>query len=674
MQMDNANDNEKDLESQKSSRQNSADQSISSENVGYNYKQFSHSTWLDFTKNQDPISGLEGEHNADIKLCYPGYATVRSYLYTTIGGVTHSWGHLNSYEGCKEAFNYYRTEFMSGILCCLTVLPEIIGFSFLAGIPPHIGLHGTWMALLVSTIFSGCPGIINGLSGSFSAVIRRFNEEKPEFALERTLIATLFASIILIMFSFAQFAAISQLLSTSVVIGYCNGLAILIAKAQLHGFIDHHTGDYVTGFVLWISILYCVLSFAIMHFAGKIKFVEKYIPPALLSVVIVVLLDSTLIRKYFSHKGVVVTLGDVTTVNPQNRFPSLLFWSNQFNIKKVEFDILLLKQTLTYACLIIMESLIISDIIKSLSDFSQEDNQQIFSLGVANMISSFFGGTGGSSMIGISIMNIKAGATGKESGIICGLCLFAVMVGGYNILAHIPLTCLCGIMFSVACHCFKWFTIPMIVFSFFPEQIRNLRPCMKRKIKRSDALVILIVTLSCVFFLVPIAVLNGIVITSIAFVWQSKSKVKVDLYFDTDANIKYYEIEGNIFFATKRVLTRVFTPNEDPQTNVVVFLAKSLLFDYSAIETINSIKAKYASLGKTLLIKGLSYGCTKKVAKMNHLVRHMEIDLVGFEPPELPSLYSDLDKVKDMIDATEPHRHRIDWDKNERDKISNDTH
>ncbi|KAF5153653.1 Sulfate transporter family protein [Theileria parva strain Muguga] len=618
-----------------------------SPNMEYNYHDFSHSTWYDFTKMKTPIPSKIEKHTCDdISICLPIHAGVLYSLKRAVSGITTGWAFLRKSE--RRLISYYLKEFLNGILCAITMLPEVISFSFIAGIPIHVALHGSWILCLCATIFGGSPGIVTGVSGAFAAVAgtyaldrenTSFTADDHNMSMVRLLVAIMIASILLLIFSFIHLASISQFLSTSVIIGYSNGLALIIAKAQLHGFHDFDTGKYLRGSDLYISILYCVVAFAIAQFIHYIPKIGKYIPSALLAIITVILIHYSIVIHTLPSIRI-STVGSVANLSSETSFPSFLFTTHLKYVKELKFDFALVRQSLVFTASIMIEMLIIADIVKTLGAREPNSNQQLFGLGFGNFLSSLMGSMGGSSMVGITIMNLNSGSKWKESSLVTGLFVFIMLAGGYPILNYIPIPALCGIMLSVSCHCFKWFSVPMVIFSALPGRVRSLHPRMKMKISRYDAFIILAVTVLCVVWIVPLAVFFGVVLAAFAYVWESKSKFKVEIYYDKEANIKYYEVEGSIFYASKRMLTRSFTPREDPPTTVIVLLASTSLFDYTAIEALNSLKGLYASYNKSLIIKGLSHGCIKKVAKMNRLCRHMEHDLVGITPPTLPTLYT----------------------------------
>ncbi|EDO06553.1 Sulfate transporter family protein [Babesia bovis T2Bo] len=618
------------------------------ESTGYNYHDFSHHTWYDYTRRREPLPApIEKRECDDIFVCLPFYYGFGRSLLKCSSGVISGWG----FNRPRENFSYYLTEVINGLLCGMTMLPEIISFSFLAGIPPHVALHGTWIACICAAVFGGSPGIMTGLSGALAAVVGQYaiseqvlNNNILEQHLWSMLVAMFFAGVVLIGCSFFHLASISQFLSTSVIIGYSNGLAIVIARAQLHGFQDPKTHAYIRGGTLCVAIVYCLIAFSCMQFAHKIPKIGKYLPSALLAVIIVVFIDIAIVKQVAPELKV-TTVGDIACLTTDTALPTF-FFLNWDKITNVTFNRAFFTKVFVLSGTIIMEALMVNDIIKTLSGSDPNSNQQLFGLGIGNVLSPFLGSSGGSSMVGISIMNLKGGSKGKESSIAAALFIFVMLGGGFPLLNYIPIPSLCGIMFCVSTHCFKWFSLPMCIVTFMPQAIRNMHPRLKMKITRSDAIIIVAVTILCNLVVIPLAIMAGVILAAFAYVWESKSRFKVEIYMDNETNIKYYEIEGNIFYASKRMLTRVFTPADDPPTTVIVLLASTTLFDYTAIETLNSLKVEYAAYNKTLLIKGLSHGCIKKVAKMNHLCRHMEHDLVGIETPNLPTLYSRFTRLR----------------------------
>ncbi|PFH38474.1 inorganic anion transporter, sulfate permease (SulP) family protein [Besnoitia besnoiti] len=267
-----------------------------------------------------------------------------------------------------------------------------------------------------------------------------------------------------------------------------------------------------------------------------------------------------------------------------------------------------------------------------------DGNQQLWAAGVANIVCAFFGGMGGGAMIGLSVMNLRSGGKGKESGFLQAIFVFILIAAAYKVLNYLPIAALAGIMFCVAFHTFKWFSLPMVVASFLPERLRTLHPCLVQKITRADAVIVVAVTLCCKFLNVAMAAGIGIFIAALIFAWEANRRFCVEAAEDEKRQIKYYEVHGPLCFSTASKFESAFNYDADPPTVVCMLSGNTRLFDYSAMATMNALSRGYKRRGKTLHFKGMSHGCLNMMAKANHLMQHMDYELIGLEVPPIHHL------------------------------------
>lgn len=178
--------------------------------------------------------------------------------------------------------------------------------------------------------------------------------------------------------------------------------------------------------------------------------------------------------------------------------PTFLFSNKELDFSKVVFDMNLIKQLVNMFVVLLIEVLMVSEVIKDMGGAECDTNETVFSLFIGNLLSTLGSAVGGSSLLGLSVLNYRNGARGKESGLVASILIYGILLFGYSLLNYIPLSFLCGIMITVFIHCFKWFSIPIIFFTFCPAHIRNCHPCMSRKISRWDAFIIVLVTFLCV--------------------------------------------------------------------------------------------------------------------------------------------------------------------------------
>ncbi|CAD2101255.1 inorganic anion antiporter, putative [Plasmodium vinckei lentum] len=590
-------------------------------------------------------------YDNDIKICLPARVGFLKALQSMASGIKWGWGFTNT---PREPSSYYINEILCGCILCLTMLPEMISFSMIAKIPPYIGLQGVSFLSLITSIFGGSPGVVHGVTGAFASVCSNYLIENdagglPE-GIERLYVCILICSIMLLFFSFFHMSALIQLIPTPVFIGYCNGLSIIFLMAQLHTLENPYTHEYITGYHLFFFILICTLVVLIVELWKKIPKVGQKIPSSLVAITVTIFIEFIILRKilhnFETFKNVKsFTVGDMFSFTSEKAKPTFLFSNKDLDFSKVSFNMDLIKQLVNMFVVLLIEVLMVSEVIKDMGGAECDTNETVFSLFIGNLLSTLGSAVGGSSLLGLSVLNYRNGARGKESGLVASILIYGILLFGYSLLNYIPLSFLCGIMITVFLHCFKWFSIPIIFFTFCPAHIRNCHPCMSRKISRWDAFIIVLVTFLCVLVSVPAGVLAGVVLSSLVYVWQSKSTFKFEIFYDKDTDTKYYEIEGHLFYASKKMFTRLFRYENDSQTINIVLKGKSTLFDYTAIEALTSVKHQYNINNKNVNIHGLSHECIKKIAKMNHLCKQIDVDLVKVETPVVPLLYKPLQTI-----------------------------
>ncbi|CDO67176.1 inorganic anion exchanger, inorganic anion antiporter [Plasmodium reichenowi] len=592
-------------------------------------------------------------YDNDIKICLPTRIGFSKAFISMVDGIKWGWGFTNT---PKETSKYYINEILCGCILCLTMLPEMISFCMIAKIPPYLGLQGASFLSLITSIFGGSPAVIHGVTGAFASVCSKYLVENNNVDLlpdgiERLYVCIFICSVMLFFFSYFHMSALIQLIPTPVFIGYCNGLSIIFLRAQLHNLKNPYTHEYIKGHYLLFFIIICTLVVLIVELWKKIPKVGQKIPSSLIAITVTIFVEFVILRKFLhnnfaSFKDVKsFTVGDMFSFTSDKAKPTFLFTNKDLNFSKVEFNMDLIKQVANMFTVLLVEVLMVSEVIKDMGGAECDTNETIFSLFIGNVLASLGSAVGGSSLLGLSILNYRNGARGKESGVVASVLIYAILLFGYSLLNYIPLSFLCGIMITVFIHCFKWFSIPIVFFTFCPGYIRNCHPCMSRKISRWDAFIIVLVTVLCVFVSVPNGVLTGIILSALVYVWQSKSTFKFEIFYDRDTDTKYYEIEGHLFYASKKMFTRLFNYENDSSTVNIVLKGKSTLFDYTAIEALTSVKQKYNVNNKNVTIHGLSHECIKKIAKMNHLCKQIDVDLVKVETPVVPLLYKPLQTI-----------------------------
>ena len=214
------------------------------------------------------------------------------------------------------------------------------------------------------------------------------------------------------------------------------------------------------------------------------------------------------------------------------------------------------------------------NLIDELTETHGNGNKECVAQGAANILNGFFGGMGGCAMIGQSIINIKSGGRGRLSGIVAALALLCFILFASSYIEMIPIAALVGVMFMVVIGTFAWNTF----------KIWN-------KIPLTDVIVILLVTVLTVIFDLAIAVIAGVIISSLVFAWENALRIRARKRID-EHGIKHYEIYGPLFFGSIELFNSKFDVKNDPQ-EIVVDFAESRVMDQSAIEALNKLAERY---------------------------------------------------------------------------------
>jgi SulP family sulfate permease len=376
-----------------------------------------------------------------------------------------------------------------------------------------------------------------------------------------------------------------RMIPHSVMMGFVNGLAIVIFLSQLSMFKSQ--GEWLSGSALSTMIGLVALTMAIMV---GLPYLTKKVPAALTAIVVVSLLAIFGNLETETVRSFVVANGGTGI---QAGFPS-------FNLPIISFSLGTLLFILPYACILaaigLIESLMTLSLIDELTDSHGSGNRECAAQGLGNIVNGFFGGMGGCAMIGQSIINIKSGGRGRLSGITAALALLGFILFGASYIEQVPIAALVGVMFMVVFGTFAWSSF----------QVWN-------KVPRSDVIVIVLVTSLTVIFDLAIAVLAGVVVSSLVFAWENAKRIRARKHLD-EHGVKHYEIYGPLFFGSIELFNSKFDVQNDPD-EVVIDFKDSRILDQSAIECVNKLTERYLKKGKNIHLRHLSSDCVKLIQK-----------------------------------------------------------
>lgn len=492
----------------------------------------------------------------------------------------------------RPAEGTIKNDILSGITVALALVPEAVAFAFVAGISPIIGLYGAFIMGLVTAIFGGRPGMISGATGALAVVmvslVKEGNTMGPDGAMMG--IQFLFATLILaglfqILAGVTKMGKFVRMIPKSVMMGFVNGLAIVIFTSQLGMF---KSGDnWLVGTAMYSMLALVGLTMLIMFFLPKIT---KKIPEALVAIITV---------------SIIVIFGDIETQTVKSFIVSLGGDGIKAGLPTFNFPIIALNfKTLIFiapyalilAAIGLIESLMTLNLIDELTETRGNGNKECIAQGSANVLNGFFGGMGGCAMIGQSIINIKSGGRGRLSAITAAIALLVFILFASNYIEMIPIAALVGVMFMVVIGTFAWNTFNIL-----------------NKVPIPDILVIILVTVFTVIFDLAIAVFSGVVVSALVFAWENSLLIRARKNIDKHG-IKHYEIYGPLFFGSIELFNSKFDVKEDPK-EVVIDFAESRVVDQSAIDTLNKLAERYQKRGKMIHLRHLSADCVKLIKR-----------------------------------------------------------
>ncbi|MCH9613363.1 MAG: C4-dicarboxylic acid transporter DauA [Chlamydiia bacterium] len=482
----------------------------------------------------------------------------------------------------------WTLDIFSGLTVALALIPESIAFALVAHLDPLVGLYSAFFLCLITALFGGRPGMISGATGAMAVVIVSLVVKYGVSYVFATIVLTGILQVLIGVFRLGKFI---RILPKSVMVGFVNGLAIVIFLAQLEQF-KVHVGDQVhwlSGMALYSMIGLVILAMGVTHFLPRLT---KRVPGALVAIILVT--------------AIVHLLGvDARVVQDMMGGKEVSAGLPQFAWLKIPLTWASLKITLPYAitlCIIgLSESLMTLSLIDEMTHTRGRANKECIAQGAANIVCGFFQGMGGCTMLGQSMININSGGRGRISGIIAGCTLFLFILVLWPMIKLIPLAALVGVMFMVVIETFEWATFKFL-----------------GKIPLHDAFVIVIVTLVTVFTNLAIAVVTGVVIAALVFAWQTAKNIHAQKKMNKDG-AREYHLQGPLFFGSVTQFKAIFDVENDPKEIIIDFLG-SRVTDHSAIHAIQFITERYVALGKNLHLRHLSPECKLLLGKAGDMV------------------------------------------------------
>lgn len=487
--------------------------------------------------------------------------------------------------------NQVKTDILSGLTVALALVPEAIAFSFVAWVNPMVGLHAAFIVWLLTSIFWGRPWMISGATWAMAVIMTSL---VVSYGIEYLFATLVLVWIIQILFWLLWLGKFVRLIPHPVMLGFVNGLAIIIFLAQIWQF--KVNWDWLAWFDLFMMLWLILLTMFIMYVLPKLT---KSVPSGLVAILVV-----TLIVTFVPWFEEVRTVSNYLSENGYNElvasFPS-------FHVPIIEkwfLDLLYIvtPYALVLAIIGLTESLMTLTLIDEITETRGKWNKEAVGQGIANTVCGFFGAMWGCAMIWQSMINISSWARWRISGISASIFLILLIVFATPIISMIPLAALVWLMFMVVIWTFAWPTIKMM-----------------NKIPKSDAFIIITVTaITVITWDLAIAVISWVIISSLVFAWEKAENISIEKLVD-DKNITHYNLDWPLFFWSTTKFKSLFDIKNDTN-EIIIDFASSKVMDHSAIEAINSLTEKYEKIWKVLRLKHLSEDCRKLIKNAEKII------------------------------------------------------
>lgn len=500
----------------------------------------------------------------------------------------------------------YSTHMLSrdvsaGLTVGMVALPLAMAFGIASGVPPEAGLYTAIIAGFLISLFGGCRVQIGGPAGAFVVIIYGII---AQYGLANLLIATIGSGVILVLMGLFKLGGFIKFIPISIVIGFTNGIAVMIGLQQVKDFLGLTVEKMPADFFGMIGALWANLS-TFNPFAFGIaaaSFLIVFFWPKGYS------MGGPQWKRWLAHlPGTVValvlstaavSLFDIPVATIGSKFGGIPQSLPSFSLP--DFDWQSVKQLvgsmLTLAVLGSIESLLCARVADTMTDDRHDPNQELMGQGIANIITPFFGGIPATGTIARTVTNIKSGAASPIAGMVHAATLLAVILIAAPLAGNIPLAALAAILVFVAWNMGNW------------REFLRLR-----QMTLSYKATLLATFFLTVIFDLTVAVEVGLVVACVFFLIRMNNITVVEpstLPRDMPGTVEAWHIKGALFFGSVSKLERLTDPARltapDAARIVILDFTDLINIDNSAMDQLESFVRALHRRGHELIIAGAS--------------------------------------------------------------------
>ena len=499
---------------------------------------------------------------------------------------------------CLRTYNRHKflLDLIAGVTVGLVALPLAMAFAIASGLTPQAGIYCAIVTGFLISALGGSKTQIGGPTGAFVVVVAGI---VAAHGVDGLFMCTVMAGVLLIIMGVTGLGTAVKFIPRPVVIGFTNGIAVLIASTQVKDFFGLHL-DKVPG-VFWLRVEALATNFHTLSFEATalaaftliVLIVCRSLSPRIPGPIVALLLATCAV--YF-FKLPVETIG--------TKFGGIPAGLPHLEIPKFRWDLIhgLLGPAFTVAMLGAIESLMSAVVSDRMSNDRHNPNVELVAQGVANVFSPMFGGLPATGAIARTATNIRAGAQSPVAGMIHALTLLCILLFAAPLVSYVPMAALAGILMIVAYNMGEWREIPQLL-----------------KLTKTDISIWLVTFALTVFADLTVAVEAGMILAALLFISRVASTTTVSQVTDDyvedgrvhilqDKDIPYYatifRIHGPFLFGATDKISAVTESLHKLPPVVILRLRNMTALDATGLFAIEEVARQLRASKRTLILCG----------------------------------------------------------------------
>ena len=464
-------------------------------------------------------------------------------------------------------------EMLAGAVATFALIPEVIAFSFVAGVDPQVGLFASFIIGIVIAFTGGRPAMISAAAGSVALVAAPLVHAH---GLAYLFAAGLLAGILQILFGLLRLGVLMRFVSKSVRTGFVNALAILIFGAQLPHIIG---GD-------WLAYGMLAAGLVIIY---VVPLLTKAIPSPLICILVLTAASISLQLPVMT----IADLGKLPDSLPIFGWPAVPLTLETLKI--------IAGPALAIAMVGLLESMMTASVVDDLTGTPSSKNRECTGLGIANTAASLFGGIAGCGMIGQTVSNVKYGGRGRFSTLFAGAFLLVLMVLLKPWVSQVPVAALVAIMVMVSIDTFDWSSLKTLV----------IHP------KMSSVVMLVTVLVTVLSANLALGVAVGVLLSGVFFTFKVARLLQVETERNDDTRHLTYRVSGQVFFASADVFVEAFDIEEANGMNVLIDVTQAHFWDITAVAALDKVVDRFNAHDIPVTVIGVNDASATLIGSLN---------------------------------------------------------